>query len=91
MGERAVADIVKQYRYLSRFPLGFTDRHALFCNVPKLCPSGAWPQSMLEARVKSTGINQIGEAELFNVPEPLKKRVLDQIRNQRTAQGDESV
>jgi len=33
---------------------------------------------MLEARVKSTGINQIGEAELFNVPEPLKKRVLDQ-------------
>ena len=46
---------------------------------------------MMKTRVKCTGVNQIGETKLPNVSKSLKIGMFDQIKNQLTSDGNETI
>jgi hypothetical protein len=46
---------------------------------------------MMKASVLGTGVNQLGQAKLFYVTKPLKEWVLNDFKNQFTADGDKAV
>lgn len=46
---------------------------------------------VLKAGMQRPGIDQIGQAELLDVPEPLKIRVLNKVGKESGIKGNESV
>ncbi len=48
-------------------------------------------QRMMKPGMQSARVNKIAEAQLFYIPQPLKVRMLNQVMDQITLYGDESV
>ena len=92
MREWAMADIVQQDGYGNRFLLFGADIVALALqgfNSEAHQVHGT--QSMVKACVQGTWINQVRHAQLFDVAQPLKIRMLHQVEYQFGWDADKTV
>ena len=48
-------------------------------------------QRMVKTRMQRTGINQVGHAQLLNIPQPLKVRMLNKVEHQFRRDADKAV
>lgn len=87
-----MADIMKQYCDLGCLKFFFVNGDSFFLEIVQYSAHqvhGA--QRMMKARVNSARINQVAKPELPDKPEPLKVRMFNQIEEQVTVDGDESI
>ena len=82
MAKRAVANVVQQNGDLGGFFFGIRDFDALAAqNLYGFLHKVHGAQGVVKAGVVGAGVDQVAESELADAPQPLKVRVLDQVKN----------
>ena len=92
MWKRAVADVVQKNRKLCGFKLFRRDLNAF---EPQVFENASHQmhraKRMLETRVHGARINVIRQSKLFDMPQPLKVRMWNNVEDQVAWNGDETI